>query len=101
VAKWRSEKTTAEEETMTGESRGKGQSFEDLRMFVEARALTNRVYEITRTPAFAKDFALADQMRRSSLSIMSNIAEGYERQTDAEFARFLYIAKASCGELRA
>jgi len=76
-------------------------SFEDLRVFQEARELARIVYALTRGGSLSRDFALADQMRRSALSIVSNIAEGYERETDAEFVRFLYIAKGSCGELRA
>lgn len=76
-------------------------SFEDLRVFNDARALANRIYEISRENPLAKEYSLADQMRRSALSVMSNVAEGLERQTGPEFIHFLYIAKASCGELRA
>ncbi len=76
-------------------------SFENLRIFGEARALANRVYEITSSPPFSRDFVMIDQMRRSAVSILSNIAEGFERQSRAEFVRFLFIAKGSCGELRA
>jgi four helix bundle protein len=83
------------------ESQPSGKSFEDLRVFQEARGLANLVYTLTRGSAFSRDFALADQMRRAALSIVSNIAEGYERGSDADFARFLFIAKGSCGELRA
>lgn len=76
-------------------------SFEDLRIFGEARALANRIYEITSTQPFSRDFVMIDQMRRSVVSILSNIAEGFERQSRPEFIRFLFIAKGSCGELRA
>ena len=73
----------------------KKKSFENLRIFGEARALANRVYELTRAGRISRDFSLVDQMRRSALSVLSNIAEGFERQTDAEFIRSLYIAKGS------
>ena len=76
-------------------------SFENLRIFVEARALANRIYNITGSQPFSRDFVMVDQMRRSAVSILSNIAEGFERQSRSEFVRFLFIAKGSCGELRA
>jgi four helix bundle protein len=74
--------------------------FEDLEVWKAARQLVNKTYTITRGRRFAADLALADQMRRASVSVMSNTAEGFERGSDAEFARFLYMAKGSCGELR-
>ncbi|MGH9818086.1 MAG: four helix bundle protein [Candidatus Acidiferrales bacterium] len=81
---------------------GRGaRSFEDLRVFQEARALANRVLLLTRTTRLAKDYALCDQMRRAAVSIVSNIAEGFERETRPEFIRGLYVARGSCGELRA
>ena len=79
----------------------KAQEFEEPNVYQRARELTNRVYEVTRNGAFARDFGLVDQIRRASVSIMSNIAEGFERGTNAEFVQFLYIAKGSCGEVRA
>jgi four helix bundle protein len=79
----------------------KGQGFEELHVYQRARELTNRIYELTRDVAFARDFGLVDQVRRASVSIMSNIAEGFERGTNAEFVQFLFIAKGSCGEVRA
>ena len=75
--------------------------FEDLRVFQQARELSRRIHVLTRTGVISRDRVLVDQMRRAVLSIVSNIAEGFERQSNAEFARFLYIAKGSCGELRA
>ena len=74
--------------------------FEDLMVWQKARALTRAVYTITREKLFARDFALRDQLRRAAVSIMSNIAEGHERASPAEFGRFVTIAKGSCGELR-
>jgi len=79
----------------------KVQEFEELNVYQRARELTNRIYELTREGAFARDFGLVDQIRRASVSVMSNIAEGFERGTNAEFVQFLYIAKGSCGEVRA
>ena len=74
--------------------------FEDLEIWKEARRLTQRIYQLTKTDNFAKDFALRDQIRRAAVSIMSNIAEGFERGGNPEFIQFLYVAKASCGEVR-
>jgi len=79
----------------------KVQWFEELNVYQRARELTNRVYELTRDGAFARDFGLANQTRRAAVSVMSNIAEGFERGTNAEFVQFLYIAKGSSGEVRA
>ena len=74
--------------------------FEDLIAWQKARELTRRVYEITGNGHFARDFGLRDQVRRSSVSIMANIAEGFERARQSEFHQFLSIAKSSCAELR-
>jgi four helix bundle protein len=75
--------------------------FEDLESWKKARELTNAVYGATATGTFARDFGLKDQIRRASISILSNIAEGFERGGDREFLQFLAIAKGSCGEVRA
>jgi four helix bundle protein len=75
--------------------------FEDLESWKKARKLTNRVYEATAAGSFTRDFGLKDQIRRASISILSNIAEGFERGGDKEFLQFLAIAKGSCGEVRA
>jgi four helix bundle protein len=83
------------------ELKQKKKSFEDLRVFQDARQLANLVYLRTKSGPLAREYYLVDQMRRSSLSIVCNIAEGFERGSDAEFVRFLYIARGSCGELRA
>lgn len=75
--------------------------FEDLEVWREARRLTNEVYAATHGAGFSKDFGLRDQIRRAAVSVMSNIAEGFERGGNQEFIQFLYIAKGSCGEVRA
>jgi four helix bundle protein len=76
-------------------------SFEDLRLFQTARELSNDIWRLTRNESASRDYAFTDQIRRSALSILSNIAEGFERNSRKEFVRFLSIAKGSCGELRA
>ena len=75
--------------------------FEDLTSWQKARELNRLVYRVSKNPVFAKDFGLRDQIRRASISIMSNIAEGFERGGDKEFIQFLSNAKGSCGEVRA
>jgi four helix bundle protein len=74
--------------------------FEDLIAWQKARALTKRIYEATGYGAFAKDFGLSGQIQRAAVSIMSNLAEGFERGGRGEFHQFLSTAKASCAELR-
>jgi four helix bundle protein len=74
--------------------------FEDFIAWQKARKLTSNVYTVSNVGRFASDFALKDQIRRAAVSIMSNIAEGYERGRPTEFHQFLSIAKASCAELR-
>ncbi|AMV28971.1 hypothetical protein VT84_31545 [Gemmata sp. SH-PL17] len=74
---------------------------EDIEAWKKARELNREVYRITRGESFARGFALRDQIRRATISAMSNIAEGYERDGNAEFRQFLYIAKGSAGEVRA
>ena len=73
---------------------------EDVEAWQTARELTLSVYTLTKRKPFAFDYGLVDQIRRSAVSIMSNIAEGFESQTDKTFIRFLGISKASAGELR-
>ncbi|MUU79834.1 four helix bundle protein [Winogradskyella endarachnes] len=76
-------------------------SFEDINAWQKARELNTEIYNLTnKNNSFSKDFGLRDQIRRCSISISSNIAEGFERETNKEFRRFLYIAKASAGEFR-
>ena len=76
-------------------------SFEDLRIWQDSRELVFKIYAVfgAKTPA-SRDYGFRDQIQRSSVSIMNNISEGYERSGDAEFYHFLSIAKGSCGELR-
>jgi four helix bundle protein len=81
---------------MTGISR-----FEDIEAWKSARQLTNLVYGHTNQGVFSRDFGLRDQIRRASVSIMSNIAEGFESRTDTQFINFLGMARASAGEVRA
>ena len=73
---------------------------EDIEAWQAARALTKEVYRVSGEGAFARDFALRDQVRRSAVSIGSNIAEGFERGGNKEFIQFLAVAKGSAGELR-
>lgn len=81
---------------MGGEIRG----FEDLIAWQKSRTLCAAVYRVTSEGAFARDFPLRDQIRRAAISVMSNIAEGFERGKPGEFHQFLCIAKVSCAELR-
>jgi len=74
--------------------------FEDLIAWQKARELTRAIYEVTRHGAFAKDFGLSGQIQRAAVSIMSNIAEGFERGGRNEFHQFLSTAKASGAEVR-
>ncbi|HVE69872.1 MAG TPA: four helix bundle protein [Thermoanaerobaculia bacterium] len=78
----------------------KVERFEDLIAWEKAMDFAVLVYELTRQRPFSRDFALADQSHRAAISVPSNIAEGFERGTRAEFHRFLSIAKGSCAELR-
>ncbi len=75
-------------------------SFEEIKAWQKARELNSEIYEISNNGLFKADFDLKSQIRRSSISITSNIAEGFERETTKEFIRFLYVAKGSAGEFR-
>lgn len=75
-------------------------SFEDLEAWQLARKLANEIYASSSSGAFAKDFALRDQIRSAAISVLSNIAEGFERGGNAEFIQFLSIAKGSVGEVK-
>jgi four helix bundle protein len=74
--------------------------FEDLEIWKEARRLTKEIYRLTSGSKFSRDFGLRGQTQRAAVSVMSNIAEGFERGGNQEFAQFLYVAKGSCGEVR-
>lgn len=85
---------------MSDEGRAKIERFEDLIAWQKVRTLTRSVYSITSQGAFARDSGLSHQIQRAAVSVMSNIAEGYERASVGEFHHFLLIAKASCAEIR-
>jgi four helix bundle protein len=74
---------------------------EDLEAWQQARHLVNEIYSVTReNSSLSKDFGLTNQVQRAAVSIMSNVAEGFERKTPKDFAHFLDLAKGSCGEVR-
>jgi four helix bundle protein len=75
-------------------------NFEELDVWNVSRILSEKIIELIRAGRFDNNFALIDQLRRSSGSVMDNIAEGFERGSKAEFLVFLGYAKGSCGELR-
>lgn len=75
-------------------------SFEEIHSWKESREFNKAIYKVTGNGNFEKDFDLKRQIRKASVSISSNIAEGFERNTDKEFIHFLYVAKASAGEVR-
>ena len=74
--------------------------FEEIEAWQKARELANAIYAVTRKGTFSKDFGLRDQIQRASVSVMSNVAEGYERDGTKEFIQFLSIAKGSAGEVK-
>jgi len=75
--------------------------FEEIEAWKTARQLTNTIYAQSNQAGFNRDFGLRDQIRRAAISVMSNIAEGFESRTDAQFINFLGIARVSAGEVRA
>jgi four helix bundle protein len=78
----------------------KAQRFEDLIAWQKAREWTREIYLATREGRFGRDFGLSGQIQRSSVSVMSNLAEGFERGKRTEFHQFVCTAKGSCGEAR-
>ena len=75
-------------------------TFEELKSWQEARKLAKEVFLITQKNGFERDYGFKDQIRRASISITSNIAEGFERGGNKEFIQFLHYAKGSCGEVK-
>lgn len=71
--------------------------FEDIQIWQKSRELTKEIYYVFRN---LKDYSFRDQIQRAAVSVMNNVAEGYERKGDKELCRYLYISKASCGEVR-
>jgi len=78
----------------------KAERFEDLRVWQAARQIAGAIYLSTGDGAFSRDYALRDQVRRAAVSISSNIAEGFSRNSSKEFVHFLFIAKGSAGEIQ-
>ena len=78
----------------------KATSFEDLRIWQNARELSKEIYRISRFTEFSKDYRFVGQITSAMGSVMDNIAEGFERDGNKEFFQFLSIAKGSCGEVR-
>ena len=74
--------------------------FEDLECWQDARDIVYRVYRVCSVHTFKKDYSLIDQIKRSAISIMANIAEGFSRKGNREFVQFLFISKASAAELQ-
>jgi four helix bundle protein len=83
------------------ENMAKIKGFEDIEAGQKARELTNAVYALSKEGPLSRDFGLRDQIRRAAVSVMSNIAEGFERGGSVEFRRFFAIAKGSAGEVKA
>jgi len=75
--------------------------FEELDVWQHGRKLVSEIYLHTQSDPFARDYGLRDQLRKAAISVISNIAEGFERGGNREFVHFLYVAKASAGEVRA
>jgi four helix bundle protein len=80
---------------------GKIQRFEEMDVWQVARSLIRSIYSISNNRLFSRDFGLRDQILRASVSIASNIAEGFERQSNPSFCRFLACARGSAAEVRA
>jgi len=78
----------------------KVERFEDLKVWQGSRDAVNAIYKISANGAFARDYALRDQIRRAAISIPSNIAEGFSRHSNKEFIQFLFIAKGSAAEVQ-
>ncbi|MDV7137509.1 four helix bundle protein [Maribacter sp. TH_r10] len=79
---------------------GKFTSFEDLEVYKLTLSFTIKIFRLLNEAQLSREFAFADQLKRATLSISNNIAEGFERETDNELLRFLYFSKGSAGEVR-
>ena len=75
-------------------------TFEDLEVYKLRLALTIKIFDLLNEKQFEREFSFKDQLKRATLSISNNIAEGFERETDKEYIRFLYFSKGSAGEVR-
>jgi len=76
------------------------EKFEEMKVWQESRVLCKSIYFLTNKDNFRKDFGLKDQIQRASVSILANIAEGFERDSNKEFVKFLIYSKGSAGEVR-
>jgi four helix bundle protein len=74
--------------------------FEDIEAWQKSRNIVNSIYKISNKSSFSRDFSLRDQIRRAAISIISNISEGFSRESTKEFIRFLFIAKSSASEVQ-
>ncbi|MBR6021095.1 MAG: four helix bundle protein [Kiritimatiellae bacterium] len=79
----------------------KVERFEDLEVWQRARQLTGKIYACARHGEFARDYGFRDQICRAAVSVVSNVAEGFDRRSNSQFLQFLDIANGSAGELRA
>ncbi|EIJ38433.1 MULTISPECIES: four helix bundle protein [Galbibacter] len=75
-------------------------TFEDLEVYKLTLAFTIKIFDLLNEKQFEREFSFKDQLKRATLSISNNIAEGFERETDKEYIRFLYFSKGSAGEVR-
>ena len=75
--------------------------FEEMNVWQEARALCNSIYHLTGKLDFQRDYGLSDQIQRAAVSVIANISEGFERDSNKEFVKFLNYSKGSAGEIRA
>jgi four helix bundle protein len=73
--------------------------YEDIQAWQKARSLTSEIYKTTKQGSFSRDFGLRDQVRRAAVSVMANVAEGFGRKTNKDFANFLQVARASAMEV--
>ena len=78
----------------------KAKTFEELKVWQDSREFVKSIYELTSSNKFTKDFGFKDQIQRAAISIMNNIAEGFERNNNKEFIIFLKYSKGSAGEIR-